>query len=69
MSGINKRSNQPRVGQRKLKGPADRVKDLQALRKEVLKRKPSPGYDPKMQLKDIDHEIRRLTRPPHKRKK
>ena len=67
MPGINKRSNQPSVGQRKFKGPADRVKELEALRKDVVKRKPSEGYDPKMQLQSIDHEIRRLS--PRKRKK
>lgn len=67
MTGINKRSNQPRLGQRKLKGPEDRVQELKKLREEVVKRKPTDSYDPKMQLQSIDHEIRRLS--PAKRKR
>lgn len=50
---------QRRKGQ--YKGPADRVAELKALRAQVVKRKPSPGYDPQMQLKSIDSEIARLT--------
>lgn len=44
------------------KGPQHRVQELQALRTETLKRKATDGYDPKMQLQSIDHEIARLTR-------
>lgn len=49
---------------RATKGPADRVKELQDLRAQVLKKKATPGYDPQMQLQSIDHEIARLTRAP-----
>lgn len=50
-----------RAGQ--LKGPEDRIAELQALRAQVLQKKydPKAGYDPKMQLQDIDHELARLT--------
>lgn len=47
-----------------LKGPEDRVKELQALRLEVVKKKATKEYDPAMQLHSIDHEIKRLTRKP-----
>lgn len=43
------------------KGPEDRLEELRQLRKEVEKRKPSPGYNPQYQLQSIDHEIARLS--------
>jgi len=48
-----------RAGQ--LKGPEDRLAELKALREQVVKKKPSTGYDPQMQLQSIDHEIARLS--------
>lgn len=60
MTGMIKQSTDPRSGQKPLKGPEDRIRELEALRQEVAKKKPSPGYDPAMQMQDINHEIARL---------
>lgn len=46
-------------------GPEDRVRQLQLLRDFVSMKQPSAGYDPAMQLQSIEHELSRLTRPPH----
>lgn len=50
-------------GRRELKGPEDRVEQLQRLRKFVEMKQMGAGYDPQMQLDAIDHEIQRLSRP------
>ena len=56
-----------------LKGPEDRVRDLQALRQKTLQEKSSGkakelGYDPDARLQSIDHEIERLSRPPYRKR-
>jgi hypothetical protein len=62
MTGMVKQSTKPGKGQKRLKGPEDRVRELEALRKQVAKKKfdAKAGYDPEMQLHSIDHEIARL---------
>lgn len=47
------------------KDAADRIADLQELRKFVSVKQPTAGYDPAAQLQYIDGEIARLSRPQH----